>query len=61
MCKKRGLFRKATIVHHIKHLKDRPDLALDENNLISLCGSCHDIVHPEKLKKHDNIHKARFE
>lgn len=48
-CKKEGGFSPATCVHHIKHLKDRPDLALDDNNLISLCDACHNKEHPEKF------------
>ena len=48
-CKRRGKYSKAECVHHIEHLKDRPDLALIDGNLISLCLSCHDEVHPEKL------------
>ena len=40
----------ATVVHHIQHLEDRPDLALDLDNLVSLCDSCHDEAHPEKRK-----------
>ncbi|KOA76605.1 HNH endonuclease [Clostridium botulinum] len=48
-CKLKGRFSKAECVHHIKHLKNRPDLALEDNNLISLCFTCHNEVHPEKL------------
>lgn len=56
MCKEEGRHTRATVVHHVKHLKDRPDLRLEifdngERQLISLCESCHDKVHPEKLKK----------
>jgi len=40
----------ATMVHHLQHLEDRPDLALDLNNLVSLCDRCHDEAHPEKRK-----------
>ena len=54
ICKKKGRYRKAVIVHHIKHLKDRPDLALsiwdgEERQLVSLCKQCHRDVHPERL------------
>lgn len=48
-CKSKGRFSKADCVHHIKHLKNRPDLALTNDNLISLCNTCHNEVHPEKL------------
>lgn len=36
---------KARQVHHIQELKDRPDLALDDDNLVSLCVMCHNIRH----------------
>lgn len=44
---------KAVLVHHVKHLKDRPDLALSiwdgqERQLVSLCRACHEDVHPER-------------
>lgn len=47
----RGLMVKphrATMVHHIKPRKERPDLALQINNLQSLCAACHNRLHPEK-------------
>ncbi len=47
-CKRYGRMTPATTVHHIQHLEDRPDLALDAKNLISLCAACHDKAHPEK-------------
>lgn len=54
-CKAEGRYTRATTVHHVKHLKDRPDLALsmfdgDERQLVSLCESCHNKEHPEKMK-----------
>jgi 5-methylcytosine-specific restriction endonuclease McrA len=49
--KRRGGFAKATCVHHKQHLKNRPDLALTDSNLESLCYPCHDEEHPEKLHK----------
>ena len=55
-CKANGRYTKATTVHHVKHLKDRPDLALsiwdgNERQLVSLCQSCHNLEHPEKASK----------
>lgn len=57
-CKAKGKYRKATVVHHVKHLKDRPDLALSlydpdthERQLVSLCKACHEEVHPERIQK----------
>lgn len=50
-CKRYGKQVPATVVHHIKHLEDYPELAYDDSNLISLCAACHDKEHPEKGKK----------
>lgn len=43
--------RRATEVHHIKELKEHPELALDENNLISLCTQCHNVRHGRNPKR----------
>lgn len=51
MCKRRGRYAKAQNVHHIKELKSYPELAYEEDNLESLCISCHNEEHPEKLEK----------
>ena len=62
MCKtKYHRYRKANTVHHVNHLKARPDLALetwyrdpatheDKRNLISLCHDCHEEVHGFRRK-----------
>ncbi|HZK25054.1 MAG TPA: HNH endonuclease [Oscillospiraceae bacterium] len=55
-CKDRGKVTVGTEdrpleVHHIKHLKDYPLLGLAEDNLLTLCASCHNEEHPEKLIK----------
>lgn len=47
-CKEHGRFSRGVVVHHIKHLKDREDLALENSNLVTLCEACHNAVHPEK-------------
>ena len=63
-CKHKGKFHKAECVHHIKHLKKYPNLALVDSNLISLCFICHNEEHPEKLhSKHKKqfINKERWE
>ena len=49
MCKRSGKYHKAECVHHLKHLKYREDLALVNDNLISLCFDHHNQVHPEKF------------
>lgn len=40
--------RRATMVHHIIPYKERPDLALNMDNLRSLCYRCHEMEHPER-------------
>lgn len=48
-------YSKAVLVHHVKHLRDRPDLALSiwdgkERQLVSVCKSCHEELHPESQR-----------
>lgn len=56
ICKhKHHRHRRAVIVHHVKHLRDRPDLALsiwdgEERQLVSVCKQCHEDEHPESLR-----------
>lgn len=57
ICKAKGRYRKASIVHHVKHLKDRPDLALSiwdgrERQLVSVCKQCHEDQHPESQRQY---------
>ncbi|WLR44470.1 HNH endonuclease signature motif containing protein (plasmid) [Bacillus carboniphilus] len=52
MCKDEGRYHKAENVHHVKEVKDRPDLALDIDNLLCLCIKCHNLVHKrERIKR----------
>lgn len=64
-CKRDGRYSRAETVHHIKHLKDFPELALADSNLESLCNTCHNEEHPEKLqvqeKKEKFINEERWE
>ena len=60
VCKEGGGFAPATTVHHLKHLEDRPDLALDNDNLVSVCAACHNREHPERFI-HRIIHRKRNE
>ena len=62
-CKAHGRYSRAEIVHHVKHVKDRPDLALSVydghgRQLISLCRACHEAEHPERMRK--SKYKAPF-
>lgn len=58
ICKAKGRFRRGNILHHVKHLQDRPDLALSvwdpdtgERQLITVCKDCHEAQHPESLRQ----------
>lgn len=60
ICKSRGKYSPAKILHHVKHLKERPDLAYsryytDENGakhrqLLAVCFSCHEELHGRTFK-----------
>ena len=47
-CKRYGRRVDATEVHHIKHVDEYPELAYQNDNLISLCAACHNKRLPEK-------------
>ena len=58
--KRRGQYARAILVHHEKRVRKHPELALsdyyEENGekkrqLVSLCKECHELAHPERLKK----------
>ena len=49
-CKDAGGYSKGNVVHHIKHLEDRPDLALEDDNLMTVCEACHNALHPERMR-----------
>jgi len=48
ICKKEGRLTPAEVVHHIKSVKERPDLRLEQENLQALCFDCHEKVHGRK-------------
>ncbi len=57
LCRARGRYSRGEIVHHVRHLRDRPDLALSiwdpdtgERQLITVCKACHEAEHPEALR-----------
>ena len=50
-CARYGKEVDATTVHHIMPLEFFPELALVNDNLMSLCEKCHNKMHPEKGKK----------
>lgn len=47
-CKRFGKQTEAVTVHHIKHADEYPELAFEDDNLVSLCNACHNKQHPEK-------------
>lgn len=62
LCRARGRYSRAVIVHHVNHYDEHPELALDvwytdsdgveRRNLISVCRKCHETVcHPERLRE----------
>ncbi|OOR12580.1 HNH endonuclease [Bacillus cereus] len=54
-CKRQGRQGPGRNVHHIKELRDRPDLAYVLSNLETLCIQCHNKEH----SKEKNIVKKR--
>lgn len=54
-CKKYGRNNEAKIVHHIIEVEEEPSLKMNNKNLISVCYSCHNKLHPEK-----GGHKIRY-
>ena len=61
MCKKNPKVNRiifANTVHHIQEVKNRPDLAMDLDNLISLCRGCHEKIHQRELVKRET--KPKF-
>ena len=66
ICKSKGKYTRADLVHHVQHLRDRPDLALEDTylgddgiehrQLLSVCRGCHETVcHPERMRKEYKI------
>lgn len=56
-----GTRRRLSTVHHVMHVRDHPELAMSRTyrgpdgkihaNLIPVCKSCHNRLHPEKREK----------
>lgn len=52
VCKDKGIYNYRNIeVHHIEKLKDKPELWLDDDNLICLCKDCHRLADAGMIKK----------
>ncbi|MEG1550659.1 MAG: HNH endonuclease [Oscillospiraceae bacterium] len=54
-------YKRATTLHHDKKLKEFPNLALTESNMIALCSDCHKKRHPEVYQKQTNFYKERWD
>lgn len=63
-CKKRGIYKKASTVHHVNYVKRHPEMALEiwyewrgekKRNLISLCHDCHEEVHGYRKKENKKL------
>lgn len=54
-CKQKGKYSKAQNVHHKKEVKTHPELALDLDNVESICIPCHNDEH----KRLDNYIKRK--
>lgn len=59
-CKLDGGYTRAHTVHHIQELVHHPDLALKNNNLVSLCFECHERVHQRGKKKKEEVNIERW-
>ena len=45
LCKELHKLSRATLVHHVKHLREHPELAYEPSNLMPLCHDCHERIH----------------
>jgi len=48
VCFAEGRLTQATTCHHLKPLKECPDRALNLDNLVSVCETCHNKAHKKK-------------
>lgn len=61
MCKAKGRYTRAKLVHHVNYLRQRPDLAYsrtyidaegkEQRQLIALCQDCHEKTHNRAVSK----------
>jgi len=60
LCKAKGIYTKATTVHHVNYVRRVPRLALSrlddtgKPNLIAVCPTCHNEIHKSKHKGFTN-------
>lgn len=58
-CLKNDRLTIANIVHHIEPLLDNWDKGLEEDNLESICESCHNKEHPEKGSRKKEVKQSK--
>lgn len=51
ICKAKGIYTEAVTVHHIKYLRQHPELALTKSNLMAVCDECHYMIHHKNKPK----------
>lgn len=62
-CRAKGKITNAVTVHHVKHVRTHPELALsttytdaegrEQQQLIAICKPCHALEHPEKFQRNN--------
>ena len=56
VCRREGRYRYDNLeIHHIEKLTERPDLLLEDSNLVCLCQECHKAADAGKIAK-DYLH-----
>ncbi len=70
-CREKGIYTKATTVHHVNYVKRHPELAIEiwytfhgrtRRNLVSLCRECHEEVHGyRKPEKKEELTEERWD
>src|SRR5699024_2424482 len=54
-CLSNKRIKKADVVHHIKELRDHPELSLTLSNLVSWCHTCHNRHHKPKAESEPKV------
>ena len=49
ICKQEHRLTRAVLVHHVKPLREHPELAYEPSNLMPLCHDCHERMHKRGL------------
>ena len=49
LCRAEHRLTRAVLVHHVKSLREHPELAYEPSNLMPLCHDCHERMHKRGL------------